>query len=56
VYSKKSLSDFVFIGNSDIALAEDEYAHETNRGYDMSIIKFFEEKVLKRWEKYGTGN
>ena len=56
VYSKKSLSDFVFIGNSDLVLAKDDYPHENNKGYDMSILKFFEEKVLKRWEKYGIGN
>lgn len=54
VYSKKSLSDFVFIGNSEIVLAKNEYTHETNRGYTMSILKFFEEKVLDRWEQLGT--
>lgn len=54
VYSKKSLNDFVFIGNSQLVLAKDDYPHENNKGYDMSIIKFLEEKVLKQWEKYGT--
>lgn len=56
VYSKRSLSDFVFIGNSELVLANDDYPHENNKGYTMSMLKFFEEKVLKRCEKYATGD
>lgn len=48
VYSRKSLSDFIFIGNSGLVLAKDDYPHKNNKGYDMSVLKFFEKIVLKR--------
>lgn len=56
VYSKKSLSEFVFIGNSELVLAKDDYPHDNNKGYIMSMLKFFEELVLEQWEQFGTGN
>lgn len=56
VYSKKSLSNFVFIGNSSLALAADDYPHENNKGYFMSMLKFFDENVLEALKEYGTDN
>lgn len=53
-YSKKQLNDFVFIGNSPLVLAADDYPHENNKGYTTTMLKFFEIKIFRRIEELGT--
>lgn len=54
LYTKKSVSDFVYIGNYDLVLPKDEYPHENNTGYFISIRKFLEDNVIERYHEFGT--
>lgn len=46
IYSKKSISNFRFLGNNDLVLPTDEYPHSNNTGYKVCAIKFLEEIAI----------
>lgn len=46
LYSKRTASKFVFLGNTPPVLAKDDYSHPTNCGYFSCLFKCFEESII----------
>lgn len=53
LYTKKSISDFVFLGNTEPVLPADEHPHPNNNGYQKCIRKFLEETVIEGLQDFG---
>lgn len=56
LYTKRSISDFQFLGNSELVLPEDDYPHSNNTGYQMCMRKFLEQTAISDYFEFGTEN
>lgn len=54
LYSKRSMSKFVFLGNTAPVLAADDYSHPTNCGYFSCLFRYFEESIIDALNENGT--